>query len=120
MRLALALPTLLTAMSATAAVAGLTLLRDERATATGLLCLGQVCDVLDGIAARRLGAVTEFGGHLDWSVDAGVAHIGLALSGVAWASPLLAALQAWSLAGRRRISGRSAVVLGAIVAAFAW
>lgn len=103
-------PNALTLFAGAAALCGVALLASAPIVALGLLLLGQVLDCLDGYAARRLNAASEFGARLDWSLDVAVVHVVLVQMGLVWLVPAFAILQADSLTRRRRISGRSAIV----------
>lgn len=106
------IPNALTMLAGTTALVGVALLTRAPLVALGLLLLGQALDCLDGYAARRLNATSEFGARLDWSLDVAVVHVLLVGLGLVWLVPVFSALQAYSLVHQRRISGRSAIVVG--------
>lgn len=75
---------------------------------------GVLCDGLDGWLARRLGAESEFGSLLDWTVDVVVAALVLHRLG---ALPLLLValpLQVWLRRKTVRVSGRAVLVALAV------
>lgn len=75
---------------------------------------GVLCDGLDGWLARRLGAESEYGSLLDWTVDVVVAALVLHRIG---ALPLLLValpLQVWLRRKTVRVSGRAALVALAV------
>lgn len=67
-------------------------------------------DVLDGYLARRLGACSEFGAWLDWSVDAALAVVyALALWPMPVALVVVVTYQAAMRAYGQRSSGRASL-----------
>lgn len=87
--------------------------------------LGLACDALDGAAARRLGAVTDFGRELDWHGDCACAGVALATIAARLGSPLvlggglvaLVTVWAWHHARGVRVSVSSPLVLAALALA---
>lgn len=107
------IPNALTLLAGIVALVGIGCIASAPGVAVALLVLGQALDILDGAAARRFNAVTDFGARLDWSLDVAVVHVLLVTLGLVWLVPVFSALQAHSLVHRQRISGRSAIVVGA-------
>jgi len=76
---------------------------------------GLLCDALDGISARKLGAASEYGSLYDWTVDVTCAAI---MAERLHALPLLALLVPAQVYARQRgwhISGRTLLMLGAML-----
>lgn len=115
-------PTLVTIAGLLAGLLGAWLLAaGQPGAALCWLGTGQLCDVLDGWLARRLDAVSDFGGRLDWASDCAVA-VSLYVALGCWPAVALAAvLQAFTwprgAAAPPRVSGRSAAVILAVASA---
>jgi phosphatidylglycerophosphate synthase len=118
-RLLRQVPNGLTLLAGATALLGVGCLASAPILGVALLLLGQLLDALDGYAARRLHACTEFGARLDWSLDVAVCHVLLVGLGLVWLVPVLSAVQARSLTlvpgdhdrKRHRISGRTPLVI---------
>ena len=114
MKLQRLLPNAITTAGGLSALYGLTVVESSPRLAVLLLVMGQVLDMLDGAVARRLDVCTRFGAQLDWSFDVTVAQAALTPLGLTWLSPVLAYVQAASLAdpvALGRITGRTITVL---------
>lgn len=116
----LAAPSALTAAGLLLGLVGATLLPSP----AGALCLGLALflDVADGCTARRLGASTAAGARFDLATDVALAHC---IAWAAWpravAAVVSAALVAVVVFARgRRVSGRVAVSVAAIVWSWRW
>jgi CDP-diacylglycerol--glycerol-3-phosphate 3-phosphatidyltransferase len=110
------LPNVLTLTRLPLAAAGAYFLwrKDSVGVAAGFLVAAALTDILDGIAARALGQITDFGKKLDPVVDkAAVAVVGVILVlkyGVPWwifavavARDVIIILSAWLIISRRRV-----------------
>lgn len=106
------LPSAVTLVGGTLGLLGASSLPDRPGLAAALLAASVALDTLDGALARRLGACSEFGRRLDWSLDVAVGHAVAFFSAFLWMIPVLAVVQAAALPWRGRVvSGRTAAVL---------
>lgn len=113
------IPCLLTLAGGLAGVGGAALLADGQVVAAALLLVvGQLLDILDGAAARRLGLCSRLGATMDLFVDLALTHVLLVVWGLVWLVPIVATLQAAAHVHTIRVSGRSAIVVLTIAAVF--
>lgn len=113
-----ALPSALTLAGLLAGLAGARCLATgEVAAGVGWLILGQLLDILDGVAARRLRAETPLGALLDYHSDQAVGVAVLAAVGLwAWI-PAAVLVQTFARDRGVAASGRTlAAVAGSLVA----
>jgi phosphatidylglycerophosphate synthase len=91
----------------------------EVAVGVAWVAVGQCLDIADGRVARRMGAATEWGAHLDYCVDIAVTHALLAQAGAWGLMGAAALLQTCDRAGKSKIraSGRAAATGFAVLEA---
>lgn len=116
------LPSMVTMLGMILSLVGVVLL--PAITGFAFLGVGLICDAVDGRLARSLGAVTTWGGRLDFIVDIMVAAALLwRLLPVNYAAVFIGVLVPWwayagDHPGRARVSGRAALTAAALVARF--
>lgn len=116
-------PSIITLTGLTLAVLGLAMLHAGLVwQSVAMLAAGQVCDLADGWAARRLDAVSDEGAALDYVSDVAVCVLALAFTLPPWAAGAAvighAPFWAAGLSGRQagqKYSGRTAAVVVAVL-----
>jgi phosphatidylglycerophosphate synthase len=76
---------------------------------------GLVCDALDGLSARKLGAASEYGSLYDWTVDVTCAALIAERLHVLPLLGLLVPAQVYARQKGRHVSGRALLMLSAIL-----
>ena len=81
---------------------------------------GLLCDALDGYAARRLGATSDFGSLYDWTTDVCCFALLAGKLGAPWLAVLAIPAQVFLRLRGRHLSGRAALFIVAALYSLAW